>query len=64
MEMADRTVRFDLPPQVVPGILADTIEAAGQTLEAGSKSILGSNIATNLFLAGSLNYLWGMINNL
>ena len=50
-----RTVRRALPPQVVPGAVTQTIEAAGEGLQASSVSILAGNAALNILLAGSLN---------
>lgn len=53
-----------LPPQVVPGTLTDAVAAAGDTLQAGSTTMLAGNAVMNIFLQGSLNQVWGMINNL
>ena len=44
--------------------MTETIEAVAQSIDVGSKSILGSNFIVSFLLAGSLNQLWGMINNL
>ena len=53
-----------IPPQVVPGALTDAVSAAGDSLQAGSTGILAGNAVMNIFLQGSLNQVWGMINNL
>ena len=53
-----------IPPQVVPGALTDAVAAAGDSLQAGSTGMLAGNAVINIFLQGSLNQVWGMINNL
>ena len=53
-----------IPPQAVPGALTDAIEGAGSSLSAASTGAVAGNAAVNIFLAGSLNQLWGMVNNL
>ena len=59
-----RTIKHPLPPQLKPGIITDTIEASAETVQTGSVALCAGNAVTNFLLAGSLNQLWGMINNL
>ena len=54
----------DLPPQVIPGTLTDAVAAAGDSLQTTSTTFLAGNAVMNIFLQGSLNQVWGMINNL
>ena len=53
-----------IPPQLMPGGLTDAVAAAGDSLAAGSTGLLAGNAVMNIFLQGSLNQVWGMINNL
>ena len=48
----------------MPGGLTDAVAAAGDSLAAGSTGLLAGNAVMNIFLQGSLNQVWGMINNL
>ena len=64
IEPENRTVRVAIPPQVVPGAITDAIESAGDSLQAGTSGVLAGNAIINIFLAGSLNQVWGMVNNL
>ena len=49
---------------MVLGALTAAVAAAGDSLQASSTGILASNAVINIFLQGSLNQVWGMINNL
>ena len=60
----NKTVRMAIPPQVVPGAVTDAIASAGDSLQAGTTGVLAGNAVINIFLAGSLNQVWGMVNNL
>ena len=44
--------------------MTDAVAAAGETLQTSSKTLLAGNAIANMFLSGSLNQVWGMINNL
>ena len=55
IEVNNKTIRKAIPPQVIPGGLADAIASAGDSLQAGSASFLAGNAVINIFLAGSLN---------
>ena len=44
--------------------MTDAVAAAGETLQTSSKTLLAGNAIGNMFLSGSLNQVWGMINNL
>ena len=46
------------------GAVKDAIEATGKSLQVGSTAALAGNAGINILLAGSLNQVWGMINNL
>ena len=44
--------------------MTDAVAAAGETLQTSSSTLLAGNAFANMFLSGSLNQVWGMINNL
>jgi len=57
-------VRRAIPPQLTLGALTDSIEGAGDSLQVTSATTLAGNTALNLLFAGSLNQVWGMVNNM
>lgn len=57
-------IRKALPPQVELGTVTESIEAGAETLQSSSALLCAGNAITNFLLAGTLNQLWGMINNL
>ena len=44
-----------MPPQVIPGLVTETIEATGATLQASSTSFLAGNALSQFLVQGSLN---------
>jgi len=46
------------------GGAADSLEAAGGTMEGASNAVVIGNMAMNLVLSGAMNLLWGMVNAL
>ena len=53
-----------IPPQSEPGTMTQVIVAAASSVQIGSSTVLIGNAALNIILQGSLNQVWGMINNL
>ena len=41
---------------------SEMILAVAETLETGSKLVLSTNFALNLFLSAGLNHFWAMVN--
>ena len=64
IDQAYKEIRSKLPPQVVPGGITNAIQGTGDSLQIMSTTSLASNAAINVFFAGSLSQVWGMINNL
>ena len=64
VESGKKELRVRIPPQLVLGGLTDAIESSGDSLQITSASAVAGNAAMNIFLAGSLNQVWGMVNNL
>ena len=66
LELTDtsKVIRKPLPPQVELGMVTETIEVSANAVQSGSIFMCAGNAVTNFLLAGSLNQLWGMINNL
>ena len=53
-----------IPPQLVLGLITESIEDASDSLQVTSLTSMAGSAAINMLLASSLNQVWGMVNNM
>jgi len=63
---ADTYLESALPPQISQAGKAATLamQAQARNVKGSSSAIMGTNLAINIALSGSLAVLWGLINSL
>ena len=55
---------LEIPPQMEPGTMADTLDTSGKVMSSATASVAASSGMMNLLFSGSLSMIWGMINSL
>jgi len=57
-----KTYSQSIPPQITNQNLQKQLRNAGQVIEQSVNALIVANIAVNIFMAASLQYLWSLMN--